>query len=178
MRSFNVEGIIIKRRNFGDADRMLTVFTKYHGKIAIKATGVRKITSRRSSHVELLNHATLGLYKGNGFPVLTEAQTINSFAAIKNNLEKIGFAYHMCELIDGLCPEGQEQPAIFNLLVSSLADLSKSDELATTIHGFEVELLTMLGYWNKATEDGDTHAFIENILERKLKSKRLFHTLQ
>src|SRR5579859_2940888 len=120
MRTFTVEGIIIKRRNYKDADRMLTVFTRNYGKIAVKAGGVRKITSRRSSHIELLNHTTLTLYKGNGFPVLTEAQMINSFSEIKDNLIKIGFAYHICELIDGLCPEGQEQASIFALFLTTL----------------------------------------------------------
>ena len=178
MRTFTAEGIIIKRRDYKDADRMLTVFTRDQGKIVIKAAGVRKITSRRSPHVELLNHASLTLYKGNGYPILTEAQTINGFSAIKGDLMKIGFAYHICELIDGLCPEGQEQASIFSLLLTTLHGFSSPEELAVKIHGFEVRLLTLLGFWNHTTQEEDTHTFIENILERKLKSKRFFHRLQ
>lgn len=177
MRTFISEAIIIKRRNFRDADRILTIYTKDHGKIAVKAAGVRRITSRRSSHIELLNHSTLTLYKGTGFPVLTEAQTINTFSNVKEDLVKIGFAYHICELIDGLCPEGQEQKAIFTLLLNTLDQLTITEELPETIHGFEVQLLTLLGYWNRTSEEEDTHTFIENILERKLKSKNFFHKI-
>ncbi|MCL5020033.1 MAG: DNA repair protein RecO [Patescibacteria group bacterium] len=93
MRSFKAEGIIIKRKNFGEADRIITVLTRNQGKIQIKAAGVRKIQSRRSPHVELLNHSILFIYKGRGnLPVLTEAQTVNSFQDIKNDLTKTGFA--------------------------------------------------------------------------------------
>src|SRR6185503_12559780 len=100
MRNFKTEGIIIKRRNFKDADRILTVLTRDHGKISVRAAGIRRIPSRRSPHVELLNHCVLTLYQGHAFPVLTEAQTIEAFSPLKEDLHKIGLAYHLCELID------------------------------------------------------------------------------
>ena len=96
MRSFRTEGIIIKRRDFGEADRILTVMTRDHGKIKIKATGVRKITSRRAAHIELLNHTILHLYKGKIFAVLTEAKMLTDFASVKDNFDKVGLAYHLC----------------------------------------------------------------------------------
>lgn len=224
MRSFRTEGIIIKRRNFGEADRILTVFTRDHGKLHIKASGVRKITSRRSGQIELLNQAVLGLYKGNGFPILTEAKIINDFADLKMDLEKIGFAYHLCELVDGLCPEDQEQRAVYELLRETLNNLSLSNDvyssseavaesrssvssglnssrvaslprtiqdndIAVIIHEFEVELLSLLGYWNPLAGSAsnaagagqdlrDASAYIESIIERKLKSRKIFSKLQ
>src|SRR5579859_8022976 len=107
MRQLIAEGIVLKRRNIGEADRILTVLTRSFGKMSIKAIGVRKITSKRSSHIEPLNHVILSLYKGKAMPVLTEITTKESFSDIKQDLQKIGFAYHLCELVDGLCPEGQ-----------------------------------------------------------------------
>ena len=62
-RAYKTEAIIIKRRNFGEADRILTILTKNYGKIQVRAPGVRKITSRRSSHIELLNFSSLTLYR-------------------------------------------------------------------------------------------------------------------
>ncbi|MDP3988452.1 MAG: DNA repair protein RecO [Candidatus Levybacteria bacterium] len=180
MRSFKTEGIVIKRRNFGEADRILTVFGKHSGKIQIKAGGVRRITSRRSGHIELLNHSMLSLYKGKSLPILTEAQTVDDFSSIKNNLTKIGFAYHICELIDGLCAENQENRDIFFLLKNTLDKLSKEDEIVFIIHEFEIELLTLLGFWprNRPAQNLNTSVFIERILERKLKTKPLLSRLQ
>ena len=62
MRTYKIEGIVLRRRNLGEADRILTVLSRESGKISIKAPGVRRIPSRRSSHVELLNHSKFTLY--------------------------------------------------------------------------------------------------------------------
>lgn len=179
MRNFKVDGIILKRRNIGEADRILTVFTKQFGKISIKAAGVRKIASRRASHIELLNIVSMGLYKGQGMHVLTEAVSQENFLPIKEDLTKVGFAYHICELVDGLCPEGQESEAIFDLLRNMLQKLSTEENIAVIIHEFEVQLLTLLGYWpvSQSSTNLNTAFLIENILERKLKSRQILSKL-
>lgn len=182
MRSFKTKGIIIKRRDFNEADRMITLYTEDFGKLEVKAQGVRRITSRRAPHIELLNYTEVSLYKGSSVTVLVEAQLINSFSEVKNNLNKVGFAYHICELIDGLCPEGELQPQIFSLLKNTLNELAltQGEELLFIVHDFEIQLLTLLGFWHKlpeASRELDTHQFIENILERKLKSHRIFSKL-
>ena len=174
MRSIKTEGIVIKRRNFGEADRLLTIFSKNFGKIQIKAGGVRKINSRRSGHIEPLNYCSFTLYKGRGMPFLTEVENLENFSNIKDDLTKVGFAYHICELIDGLCAEEQENQEVFNLLKQTLNRLEGSEDLVSVIHEFEIELLTKLGFYKAAIrKDLDTSAFIEQILERKLKSKPL-----
>jgi len=181
MRNFKTEGIIIKRRNFKDADRILTVLTRDHGKISVRAAGIRRIPSRRSPHVELLNHCVLTLYQGHAFPVLTEAQTIEAFSPLKEDLHKIGLAYHLCELIDGLCPENQENRQVFGLVQSTLTRLALEKNESELINNFQTELLSVLGYWNKhefLTDQLDMDSFVENILERKLKSKSIFAKLQ
>ncbi len=213
MRSFRTEGIIIKRRDFGEADRILTVMTRDYGKIKIKAAGVRKITSRRSAHVELLNHTVLHLYKGNTFSILTEAKMLTDFSEVKKDFGKVGLAYHFCELVDGLCPENQENRNVFFLLQKTLADLSGEEvgympQYATAeiddytlgtfglgvsdaprvsqnsdglLQDFEVSLLSELGYWDRKDvlqRRFGTHEMIEDILERKLKSRSIFSKLQ
>jgi len=178
MRNFKTEGIIIKRRNSGEADRVITIYTKTHGKIQAKAIGVRRITSKRSSHLELLNLVQFSFYKGRVIPLVLETETIENFESLKNDLTKIGFAFHMCELIDGLCPDSQEQPAVFDLLHKTLRKLSKSEDIVSVVHEFEVELLTLLGFWSQTTDTNtNNQLFIEQILERKLKSKHLLQKL-
>lgn len=219
MRNLKTEGIIIKRKNLGEADRLITVITPYEGKLTIKATGVRKITSRRSAHIELLNHASLSLYKGKGMHVLTEVKMLEDHTKIKQDFTKVGLAYHLCELVDGLCPENQENGNVFYLLKNTLKLLGQQDSSVTspsfihadindytigtfglgvsdaprvtggntgdtlrdTLHTFEINLLSELGYWNKSdplSKSFDTHTLIETILERKLKSHNIFSKLQ
>lgn len=174
MRAYNIEGIVIKRRNSGEADRILTVLTRYSGKLQVKAVGVRRITSRRSSHIELLNLASLGLYKGRVMSLLTEAQTLHHFSGIKADLERIGNAYHLCELVDSLCGENQENEHVFTLLLRTLHQLDQDEDIQSVVHAFEIALLTTLGFFPQAASaQMDTNMFIENILERRLKTQRM-----
>jgi DNA repair protein RecO (recombination protein O) len=179
MRSFRAEGIVIKRSNYSEADRIVTIFTKQNGKIKIKATGVRKIASRRSPHLELLNYCIFGLYQGKGMPVLTEVESKESFPLLKKDLKRIGMAYHVCELIDGLCAENQENQDVFMLLGRTLRKLSRDDNLSEIIYEFELELLRLLGF-QKPSESNlriDTQEIIENILERRLKTRQILPQL-
>ena len=70
MVGFKTEGIILRRRDFGEADRILTVFSLHRGKISVIAKGVRRITSRRAGNVELLNRVQMFLYPGKQFLIL------------------------------------------------------------------------------------------------------------
>jgi len=177
MRNYKTEGIIIKRRNIGEADRILTVFTKKNGKISIKAPGVRKIKSKRSPHIEVLNLSILSIYKGKTWPLLIEAETLETFSDIKNYLPKIATAYHVCEIVDGLCPEHEENKEVFFLLKEFLKRLSFEKETELT-NEFERNLLKILGFYPKnINKELNTSFFIEQILERKLKVKQIMQKL-
>jgi DNA repair protein RecO (recombination protein O) len=180
MRNIKSEGIVIKRKNFGEADKILTVFTRENGKIQIKAKGVRRISSRRSPHVELLNHVSLTLYKADKLPILTEAQVIHDFSSLKKNLTRVWAAYHICELVDGLCPENAAHSDIFFLLKDTLYRVSYEKQIKPAVQEFEIALLKILGYWNEkqAEKMQTTHEYIEELLERRLKSKYIFSKLQ
>lgn len=168
MKTYRIEGIVIRRINFGEADRIITLFTKTHGKIKILAKGVRRITSRRGPNIELFNQVHLSIHKGRTFDILTEAAVLNTFPQIKKNLDVIGLAFHVCEVVDGLCPEHQSHPKVYGLMLEILNELDHG-----LIHAFEKNLLTELGYLPKEHKELDTTLFIEKILERKLKTRRI-----
>lgn len=174
MHSLRTEAIIIKRKNFGEADRILTAITKGSGKIKIIAKGVRKISSKRSPHVELLNLSVLNLHLGK-MMILTEAETLYHHAGLKNDLSRSGAAFYLCELVDGLIPENQENFQVFNLLKNTLLQLEVSNDPRLVVSSFERDLLTILGFWPKEQaflENSDK--FIEGIMEKKIKTKRIF----
>ncbi|MSU25824.1 MAG: DNA repair protein RecO [Candidatus Levybacteria bacterium] len=176
VRNFRTEGIIIKRRNIGEADRILTLLTPFNGKIYVKAPGVRKITSRRSSHIEPFTHSLFTLYRGRATPIVTEVQCIEYFILLRENLTKIGSAYYFCELIDGLCAQDQEQLSVFNLLKKSLSHLNMDGDIESIVHNFEIELLIRLGFYKQSSETKNFNAseFIEQLLERRLKTRRMY----
>lgn len=144
MPSVAVEGIILKRTNFGEADRMLTVLTKNLGKITVIARGVRKITSRRAGNVELLNVVKLGLFKGKGY-TLTEAQSVQTFPMIKSNLATSTSAFHILELANKFLPENDPNFRVYDLIVATLKNLEENPR-QIFIRAFEVKFLTLLGF--------------------------------
>jgi DNA repair protein RecO (recombination protein O) len=177
MRTYKVEGIVLKRRNFGEADRILTILSKEFGKITVKAPGVRRIPSRRSSHVELLNLSQFALYGSSKifFPVVTEAQTLEGFSEIKKDLHKIGQALYICELINGLCADNQENRKVFFNLKTVLLELSVTSNTYRLVKKFEEDLLMELGFWSEAKllQTQDSQIVMERLLERKLKTLRI-----
>jgi DNA repair protein RecO (recombination protein O) len=179
MRSFRAEGIVIKRSNYSEADRIVTIFTKKNGKIKVKAAGVRRIASRRSPHIEPLNYCIFGLYQGRNMLSLTEVESKETFPLLKKDLKRIGLAYHVCELIDGLCAENQENQDVFMLLGRTLRKLSKEENLPQIIYEFELELLRLLGFYKpvESTVKINTQELIENILERRLKTRQILPQL-
>lgn len=172
MKSYKALGIIIKRKNFGEADRILTVFTKRYGKLKVLAKGVRRITSRRGPNVELFNQVELVIHQGRTFDILTEAQVLNTFSSIRKDLNLVGLAFHVCEIVDGLCPEHQSHPKVYDLMLGVFNELDQG-----LIHAFEKNLLQELGYLSTEYQDVNTTLFIENILERKLKTLRIIARL-
>lgn len=177
MHSFRTEGIIIKRRDLGEADRILTVLTRNQGKINIIAKGVRKINSRRSPHVELLNHSILNIHQGK-LPILTEAETISHYSALKNDLKRASHAFYMCEVIDGLVAEHQESRGVFDLANEYFAKLEVAEDQNLLISKFQQDLLVSLGFWpKKQALIQDSDSFIEDIIEKRIKSRRILNLI-
>ena len=145
MHGFKTEGIILKRRNFGEADRILTVFTLSKGKISIVAKGVRRISSRRAGNVELLNRVVLYLHQTKGMPILTEAESLETYQRIKSDLTLSTYAYHLIELVDKLTAENQENRILYEHLLEVLKRLSKNPR-QIFIRAFEAKILSNLGF--------------------------------
>jgi len=148
MATYRVEGIIIKRTDFSEADRILTVFTKDHGKISVLAKGVKKVTSKKAGHVDLLNHSLLVLAEGRNLNVLTEAETVDPFRGIKEDLGKSGLGYYIAEFINEFLGEEQANYSLFRLMLMALSYLDGADEdrAPLLVRAFELKALGELGF--------------------------------
>jgi DNA repair protein RecO len=163
MQGFKTEGIILRRKDFGEADRILTVFTLHRGKVTIIAKGVRRITSRRAGNIELLNRVQMFLYPGKQFLILTEAIALDTFQKLKEDLTLSTYAYHIIELIDKLTADTQENPILYTHLVEVLRRLSNKPR-QILIRAFEVKILSLMGFWS-ADEVPDLNDKIGDLLK-------------
>lgn len=175
MKTYKVEAIILKRQNFFEADKILTVFSKEKGKLKAIAKGVRKINSRRAGSLELFNHLSLVICEGKGMDSIIEVNVLNSFPVWRGNLRSVGVAYYLCELVDRLTVEGQEHPAVFYALLESL-QFNSSEKARQTILSFEKQLLNLLGFGipEKYLNNKESlKTYIEEITEKKIISPKV-----
>ena len=176
MRHLKDSGFVIKRTNLFDSDRFITFFTRNHGKAEMIARGVRKITSRRSSHIELLNLVNFQSVKTKKNYVLCEIEVVDTFSVLKEDYAKIGAIFLICELVDKLCPVGVSHEDVFDLIKFTVDKLEKQD-LSSTLFEFQIKLLTALGFWDerrKFRNNWEIDRYIENLTERKIKTKNIF----
>jgi DNA repair protein RecO (recombination protein O) len=146
-RLYRVEAIVLKRTDHGEADRLLTLFTPDLGKMRAIAKGARKPASRKSGHVELFARTHLLVAKGKQLDIVTQADTLDAFLPLRENLERIGYAYYLAELVDRFSEEGTENRAIFDLLLRALAALGdETTDPDLLARFFELRLLQYVGY--------------------------------
>src|SRR3990172_7005449 len=99
MSEYRTKGIILRRRNVGEADRLYSILTVGRGKIFAKARGVRRVTSKQSGHLEPFYVTSFLLISPQGTHIIGQALVEESFPSIHGNLEKIGLASRLVELV-------------------------------------------------------------------------------
>lgn len=163
--------IVLKRKNFGEADRMVTLLTHDGGKRTAIAKGVRGALSKRAAHIELFNTIKAQLIETKNMPILAQTELTSDRSSIKSHLKLLRIAYHLVEVVEKLTPEEQKQEEIFNLLNRALSSVNmnqwKDEERLTG--AFETKLLTLLGY-GIPEEKQKTRQYIENLIEQRLRS--------
>lgn len=171
-RVYKVDGIILKRKNVGEADRILTIFTKQYGKLRVIAKGIRKVSSRRAPHLEVFTHISAVVHSGKTFESISEVESLDTYKQLRKDLKRVSLGYYLCELIDSLLPISQEHRDVFTLLLQTLQKINDGGNIYKQTKIFTLELLWMLGFLprNKHLSGQKLQTFIESITERSLKT--------
>jgi DNA repair protein RecO (recombination protein O) len=148
-KTYSAEAIVLKRTNFGEADRIITFLARDKGKFTAIAKGVRKVASRRAPNLELLNHIKIYLASGKNLDIITEAETVDTFKKVKDNLSKVGFGFYLAEITNEFLADGQGGKRPFDLLLGSLRLLEREldeENLKKIARVFEIKFLDALGF--------------------------------
>jgi DNA repair protein RecO (recombination protein O) len=176
VRSYKTDGIVLKRKNFGEADKILTVLTRNYGKLHLIAKGVRSTRSRKAPRLELFCLTKLLISKGRNLDLINDVEIISNYSNIRKSLKRIAYAYQICEIVDRLLPEQQINRSLFILLEREFVKLNSVVKIADYhLNKFILELLWDLGYLpkDKILSDDKINTFVENLIERRLKSNQL-----
>jgi DNA repair protein RecO (recombination protein O) len=145
-RTYQTQGVIIKKTRLGEADRILSIYTRDLGKIQGVARGVRRSKSKMAGHLELLTYSQLTLARGRTLDIITGAQTIESFLPLKTDLMLTSYGLYATELVSQFTGEEQPDEVLFDLLLETLRAISSDQNLDLVLRYFEVKLLDAAGY--------------------------------
>jgi DNA repair protein RecO (recombination protein O) len=145
-RVYRTPAVVLKRMDLGEADRIITVFSRDEGKIRAVAKGVRRGTSRSAGHLEPFTLSDILFAVGRDLDVVSQADTLESFRHIREDLVLATHAYYLAEVVDLLTEDRQEHRAVFDILVDSFRLLGQGTDARLVLIAFHLRLLEALGY--------------------------------
>ena len=139
------EGIVLRTYKLGEADRIVVFLTKDRGKVRAVAKGGRKTKSKFGSRLEPMSHCVLQFYEGRELDLVTQAESVDNFRAIREDLDRIGRGVSMLEVADQLAQEGEVNPQLYRMLLGALRTLESSASPLVT-PAFYWKVLALEGY--------------------------------
>jgi DNA repair protein RecO (recombination protein O) len=146
MGLYRDEGIVLRTHKLGESDRIVVLLTRHHGKVRSVAKGVRKTKSRFGARLEPPSHAQLQLYEGRSeLHTIDQAETIDHFRTIRDDLDRLTRAVAMLEVADQLGLEGEPNPALYQMLLGALRALAGASG-PLVVPGFFLKALALEGF--------------------------------
>ena len=146
-RSFRASAVVVRHSDWGEADRLLVLYTREQGMIRAVAKGARKITSRKGGHLQPFTHVTIQLAQGRDLLIVTQVETVNAFLPLHDDLTKTGNAVYVVELLYRFSYEEEGgNPTLFRLLTETLDRIEKEESAWLPIRYYEMRLLDAVGF--------------------------------
>jgi DNA repair protein RecO (recombination protein O) len=146
IRSQRVEAIVLRHSDWGEADRLLWLFTREIGKVRVVAKGVRKPRSRKAGHLEPFTRVELLLAHGRDLLIITQAEAIDAYLKLREDLIRVGYASYIIELLDRFTYEEGENINLYRLLTETLSRLNTEAQPAFAVRYYELRLLDLVGF--------------------------------
>ena len=155
--------IVLRSRPLRENDRIVTVFTKAHGKLEVNFKGVRRAAGKLKA---LSEPATWGDYRfylrsGSNFPVCTGGESLSVFPGLRGGRDTIFMALHFCEVVNKLTPSSQPNPDKYELLLSALRALDAAPPSPWMRFAFVLRVMELAGYGLRETSLGLDSRFWE-----------------
>lgn len=145
MALYRDTGIVLRTYKLGEADRIVSFVTERHGKVRAVAKGVRKTKSKFGARLEPTSHVSLQLYEGRELDIVTQAESVDHFRAIREDLDRLTRAVTMLEAADQIALEREPNPELFRMLLGALRALEARNS-ALVVAGFHWKLLSLEGF--------------------------------
>lgn len=137
------EGIILKQINYKESSKILYIYTP-EGLISLLVHGAKKLSSPFLRATENLN-LIKGFYTGKGLKTLTDAEIVNDYQSIKNDLNKVTYVSHLMELLASFAESECNHKKLYDFVIRLLDKISEASAYIRYVYMFELKFLYMLG---------------------------------
>lgn len=144
--TYRATGFVLRRHDLGEADRIVTLYTREHGKRRAVAKGVRRQKSRLAGHIELFTKVDVYLAVGANLDVLTQATALTTYPELAGDLERFAQASWAAETLDRLTPESERDARMFDLFEVALTAIATARRPGLHLRQFELLALGRAGY--------------------------------
>lgn len=173
---YKTQGIILKKNDLGEQDRLLTIYTKNYGKILVRAKGISKRESKLKSLIEPFNLCEFMLVQSKAIDVLAGVYPINEVTYLRNNLELLACAFYFAELIDKLVVAPEPDQNLWRLVLRAFEVLDqKRNDLSKIKTLFEQKLLEFLGHG--APKNKKALEVIQGLAGEEIRSDKFLKTV-
>lgn len=145
MATWRTEGIVLRVRDLGEADRLVTLYTKEKGKLNASARGARRIRNRLLGPTQVFTHGRYLIFPSKGLHNLSQGEIIHSGQVLRDDLEKMAQASYVTELADAFTAVEDPTDALFPLLAATLS-LGEQGRFPLAVRAYELRLMGALGY--------------------------------
>jgi DNA repair protein RecO (recombination protein O) len=124
MTLYRDQGVVLRTHKLGEADRIVVLMSAGHGKVRAVAKGARKTKSRLGGRVEPPRHVSLLIYQGRELDVIQQADTIDHYRSVREDLDRMSDALALVEAVDQVAQQGEPNPALYRMLTGALRTLN------------------------------------------------------
>lgn len=159
---YKVEGIVIRSMDYGEGNKIISLFTRETGKMSVMARGAKKLKSRHSAITQLFTYGQYVVYKSGQMGTLNAGEIIDSHHKLRENLHAAAYSSYLAEMYDKLMGEMEPNAVMFEQLLAALKAIEENKEPAIILHIMEMKMLALSGYSPElshcvscGTEEGD-----------------------
>jgi DNA repair protein RecO (recombination protein O) len=145
-RSIRTEAVVLRHSDWGEADRLLWLYSRELGKVQAIGKGLRKPRSRKAGHLEPFTRVVLQMARGRDMWIITQVDTVDAYLPLREELFRVGYASYIVELLDRFTYEEGENPSLYRLLTDTLSRLSRESDPFLPVRYYEIRLLDLLGF--------------------------------
>ncbi|MRX71300.1 DNA repair protein RecO [Bacillus lacus] len=158
------EGIVIRTSDYGETNKIVTIYTRENGKIGVMARGAKKTNSRLAAVTQPFTHGYYLYQRSSGLGSLQQGEAVTNMRGIREDIFLTGYASYAAELLDRATENHQPNPFLFQLFLQLLTYINEDVDAEILIHIFEMKMLNVLGLYPHldscsicSSKEGDFH---------------------